>query len=54
MFIKATGDTNLVQAFVAILCTNILARKYLKVIICHMEQVDKTEIEERKTCTSVS
>ena len=48
MLAEGTGDANIVQAFVAALCINILARKYLKGFICHMEQVDKTGIEERK------
>jgi hypothetical protein len=48
IFIEAAGNTNVVQAFVATLCTNILTRKDLKVVIFHMEQVDKTQIEEHK------
>ena len=48
IFIEAAGDTNVVQAFVAKLCTNILARKDLKVVICHMGKVDKTLIEKHK------
>lgn len=48
IFIEAAGDTNVFQAFVATLCTNILARKDLKVVICHMGKVDKTRIEKHK------
>ena len=48
MLAEAGGDPELVLEILETLCTNILVGNHARVVICHMKQVDQTQIEERK------
>ena len=43
-----TDDIDLIQEFVEAVCTSIFAREHPRIVVFHVEQVDQTQIEERK------